>query len=242
MMIGENFDFTWSTYARASALTPKMVKLMKRAGCEFVNMGIESGSQTILDNMDKHLKRDGIIEAIKRLNDHGIYGEGGFILGYPGETPDTFKETVDLINSSRLPFYQPNLFYYSKDMLVNEDRETFGLTGLGLSWRHHTMDSAEASQLMVDMVDIIEHGFNEPQVSVWETFRLLRGEGYSPEEIYALLKLKRSLKLTVESALPRQGVSPQAEEILKRIEAIVKEGNRGRSAKPSTPISPHTSP
>jgi MoaA/NifB/PqqE/SkfB family radical SAM enzyme len=219
-----------------------MVKLMKRAGCEFVNMGIESGSQTILDNMDKHLKRDRIIEAIKRLNDHGIYGEGGFILGYPGETLDTFKETVDLINSSRLPFYQPNLFYYSKDMLVHEDRETFGLSGLGLSWRHHTMDSAEASQLMVDMIHTIEHGFNEPQVSVWETFRLLRGEGYRPEEIYTLLKLKRSLKLTLEAASPHQGVSPQAEEILKRIGAIVKGGPRGRSSNTPTPISAHISP
>ena len=222
MMIGEKFDFTWSTYARASALTPKMVKLMKRAGCEFVNMGIESGSQTILNNMDKHLKRDLVIEAIKRLNDHGIYGEGGFILGYPGETPGTFTETVDLINSSKLPFYQPNLFYYSKDMLVNEDKDTFGLSGLGLAWRHNTMDSAEASQLMVDMIQIIEHGFNEPQVSVWETFRLLRGEGYRPEEIYELLKLKRSLKLTLQASSPRQRSSAKVNEILKRIEVIVK--------------------
>jgi len=242
MMIGEKFDFTWSTYARASALTPKMVKLMKRAGCEFVNMGIESGSQTILNNMDKHLKRDLVIEAIKRLNDHGIYGEGGFILGYPGETPGTFTETVDLINSSKLPFYQPNLFYYSKDMLVNEDKDKFGLFGLGLAWRHNTMDSAEASQLMVDMIQIIEHGFNEPQVSVWETFRLLRGEGYRPEEIYELLKLKRSLKLTLEASSPRQGFSAQANEILKRIEAIVKYGGRGRPSKIPTTISLHTSP
>ena len=242
MMIGEKFDFTWSTYARASALTPDMVKLMKRAGCEFVNMGIESGSQTILNNMDKHLKRDLVIEAIKRLNDHGIYGEGGFILGYPGETPGTFTETVDLINSSKLPFYQPNLFYYSKDMLVNEDKDKFGLSGLGLAWRHHTMDSAEASRLMVDMIQTIEHGFNEPQVSVWETFRLLRGEGYRPEEIYELLKLKRSLKLTLEASSPRQGFSAQVDEILKRIEAIVKSGSRCRSAKIPTPISLHTSP
>jgi anaerobic magnesium-protoporphyrin IX monomethyl ester cyclase len=242
MMIGEKFDFTWSTYARASALTPDMVKLMKRAGCEFVNMGIESGSQTILNNMDKHLKRDLVIEAIKRLNDHGIYGEGGFILGYPGETPGTFTETVDLINSSKLPFYQPNLFYYSKDMLVNEDKDKFGLSGLGLAWRHNTMDSAEASRLMVDMIQTIEHGFNEPQVSVWETFRLLRGEGYRPEEIYELLKLKRSLKLTLEASSPRQGFSAQGDEILKRIEAIVKSGRRCRSAKIPTPISLHTSP
>jgi hypothetical protein len=149
---------------------------------------------------------------------------------------------VDLINSSKLPFYQPNLFYYSKDMLVNEDKDKFGLSGLGLSWRHNTMDSAEASRLMVDMIQKIEHGFNEPQVSVWETFRLLRGEGYRPEEIYELLKLKRSLKLTLEASSPRQGLSAQADEILKRIEAIVKSGGRGRSSKIPTPISLHTSP
>ena len=127
-------------------------------------------------------------------------------------------------------------------MLIHEDRETFGLSGLGLSWRHHTMNSAEASQLMVDMIHIIEHGFNEPQVSVWETFRLLRGEGYRPDEIYTLLKLKRSLKLTLEGSSPHQGVSPQAEEILKRIEAIVKGGPCGRSSKITAPISPHISP
>jgi hypothetical protein len=92
------------------------------------------------------------------------------------------------------------------------------------------------------MIQIIEHGFNEPQVSVWETFRLLRGEGYSPEEIYELLKLKRSLKLTLEASSPRQGFSAQADEILKHIEAIVKSGSRGRSSRIPPPISLHTSP
>lgn len=222
MMIDEDFDFTWSTYARAGSLTPELVELMKRAGCEFVNMGIESGSQTILDNMDKHLKRGLIIEAIKRLNANGIYGEGGFILGYPGETWETFSDTVDLINSSKLPYFQPNLFYYSKDMLVNQDRERFGLTGLGMAWKHNTMDAAMASQLMVEMVRSVEHGFHEPQVSAWETFRLLRGEGYTPEEIYDLLRLKRALSLALEASSPGHGFPPKVEEILGKFEAVLK--------------------
>ena len=222
MMIDEDFDFTWSTYARAGSLTPELVELMKRAGCEFVNMGIESGSQTILDNMDKHLKRGLIIEAIKRLNANGIYGEGGFILGYPGETCETFSDTVDLINSSKLPYFQPNLFYYSKDMLVNQDREKFGLTGLGMAWKHNTMDAAMASQLMVEMVRSVEHGFHEPQVSAWETFRLLRGEGYTPEEIYDLLRLKRALSLALEASSPDHGFPPKVEEILGKFEAVLK--------------------
>ena len=221
MMVQEDFSFTWSTYARAGSLTSELVALMKKAKCEFVNMGIESGSQTILDNMDKKLKRGLVIEAIKRLNTHGIYGEGGFILGYPGETWETFSETVDLINTSRLPYFQPNLFYYSKDMLVHQDRERFGLTGLGMAWKHNTMDATMASQLMVEMVRRVDHGFHEPQVSAWETFRLLRGEGYTPEEILDLFRLKRALSTDLEPSNPGHGFSPVVAETLQKLEAIV---------------------
>lgn len=222
MMLSEGFEFTWSTYARASSLTPEMVVLMRQAGCEFVNMGIESGSQIILDNMDKRQQRQQIIDAILLLNANEIYGEGGFILGFPGETRETFEDTLDLVNRSCLPFFQPNLFYYSKDMGVADDSERFGLMGLALTWKHNTMDSAEASGLMVEMVDRVENGFHEPQVSVWETFRLLRGEDYTPAEIYELLKLKRELQLCLASQADDAPLSPKAESVVKRLRAIVK--------------------
>ena len=107
-------------------------------------------------------------------------------------------------------------------MLVDQDRERFGLTGLGMAWKHKTMDSAMASQLMVEMVRRVEHGFHEPQVSVWETFRLLRGEGYTPEEIYDLLRLKQALSLALEASSPGRGFSPRVEEILEELRGIVR--------------------
>lgn len=195
MMIDQGFTFTWSTYARAGSMSPGIVRLMRKAGCEFVNMGIESGSQTILDNMDKRLDRNQVIDAVRLLNANGIYGEGGFILGFPGETEATFADTMDLLNQSRLPYFQPNLFYFSKEMAVAGEQEQFGLEGLALTWRHNTMDSARASELMTEMVENAKHGFHEPQVSAWETFRLLRGEGYSPGEIFKLFALKRDLRV-----------------------------------------------
>ena len=100
MMIHEKFSFSWSSFARASALTPELVKLMKQSGCEFVDLGLESGSQIILDNMDKHLSCQQSIEAVGLLNDHGIISRGSFIIGYPGETRDTFLETIDFINET----------------------------------------------------------------------------------------------------------------------------------------------
>jgi len=99
MMIKEKFGFTWSSFARASALTPDLVELMKRSGCEFVDLGLESGSQTILDNMDKRLKKEQSLAAIRMLNDYGIISRGSFIIGYPGETSDTFSETTRMATS-----------------------------------------------------------------------------------------------------------------------------------------------
>ncbi len=215
MMIDEGFSFTWSSFARASALDPDLVALMKRAGCEFVDMGIESGSQTILDNMDKRLEREQSMAAIRMLNDHGIIGRGSFIVGYPGETESTFMETVDLINESRLPYYHPYLFYYSRNTLIHQEREAFGLDGLGLAWRHHTMDAVEAARLMARMPAEVAPGLTDGQTYIEEIYKLLRGKGYSPDEIRELFRLKRELTLA------RGADTPAARAALDRLAALV---------------------
>jgi anaerobic magnesium-protoporphyrin IX monomethyl ester cyclase len=197
MMIHEKFSFSWSSFARASALTPELVKLMKQSGCEFVDLGLESGSQTILDNMDKHLSCQQSLDAIGLLNDHGIISRGSFIIGYPGETRDTFFETIDFINESGLPYYQPYLFYYTANTLVHEERKALNLRGLGLAWAHETMDSVEASHLLMQMIDLIPESFTDGQSYVEEIYKMLRGEGYTQEDIKELFRLKRQLQLTL---------------------------------------------
>ena len=197
MMIHEKFSFSWSSFARASALTPELVKLMKQSGCEFVDLGLESGSQTILDNMDKHLSCQQSLEAIGLLNDHGIISRGSFIIGYPGETRDTFFETIDFINESGLPYYQPYLFYYTANTLVHEERKALNLRGLGLAWAHETMDSVEASRLLMQMIELIPESFTDGQSYVEEIYKMLRGEGYAQGDIKELFRLKRQLQLAL---------------------------------------------
>ncbi len=221
MMIAEGFGFTWSSFARASALTPDLVKLMKRSGCEFVDLGLESGSQTVLDNMDKRLTCEQSFDAIQMLNDHGVESRGSFIIGYPGETPDTFSDTLDFINESGLPYYHPYLFYYTGNTLVHQERDALGLKGLGLAWRHHTMDSVEASRLMSQMVERIDRSFTDGQAYVEEIYKLLRGERYSPQEIKALFRLKRALQLSIKKFRPDER-SSETEQILSELESRVR--------------------
>jgi len=221
MMIARGFGFTWSSFARASALRPELVKLMKASGCEFVDLGLESGSQIILDKMDKRLRKEQSLQAIGMLNDHGIESRGSFIIGYPGETVETFSETIDFIDDSGLPYYHPYLFYYTGNTLVHQEREALGLRGLGLAWRHNTMDSIAASRLMAQMPERIDRSFTDGQAYVEEIYKLLRGEGYSPEEIKELFRLKRTLQLSIKGTWPGEQHS-ETEEILLKLETLVR--------------------
>ena len=221
MMIHEKFSFTWSSFARASALTPELVKLMKLSGCEFVDLGLESGSQRILDNMDKRLSRKQSLDAIRFLNDHGILSRGSFIIGYPGETRDTFFETIDFINESGLPYYQPYLFYYTANTLVHEERNELNLRGLGLAWAHETMDSVEASRFLMQMIELIPESFTDGQSYVEEIYKMLRGEGYAQEDIKELFRLKRQLQLALREHPSAGPSSLEIAPILKKMGGLI---------------------
>jgi len=77
------------------------IEALARAGCDIVWMGVESGSQKILDAMDKGTRVEEIIETARRLKQHGI--RSGFFLqfGYPGEEEADIRKTFDLVRRCR---------------------------------------------------------------------------------------------------------------------------------------------
>jgi radical SAM superfamily enzyme YgiQ (UPF0313 family) len=221
MMLEEKFHFTWSAHARVNFLDPETVSRMRQAGCDLLVMGIESGSQRILDYMDKRITVEQAYSAVRTLADHGVDSQSSFIVGYPGETRESFQETVNLIVETGLRYWQSYLFFYSKDMAVHEEREALGLRGLGRAWRHNTMDAVEASRLMADMVAMIKTGFTDGQQNPWETYKILRGEGYSREEIFRLHQLKRELQLKAAASGTETEDAKKVDGILRRMETMI---------------------
>ncbi len=75
-------------------LRPGEIAAMKRAGCQIVWVGAESGSQKILDAMEKGTRVEQIVEATRRVHDHDF--QIGFFLqfGYPGETRRDIAQTL----------------------------------------------------------------------------------------------------------------------------------------------------
>lgn len=106
-MMERKLNVSWSCDARVNTVTPEVLALMKKAGCWEIAYGIESGSQKILDLIGKDIKIDEIEAGVRLTHEAGIKVKGLFMMGHPGETRETIKETVAL--ATRLPFDHINI-------------------------------------------------------------------------------------------------------------------------------------
>jgi len=84
---------------RANMVDQELFDLLKDAGCTFVGFGMESGNDEILKKIGKHLTKQQLLKAIELSNGVGIPCAVNFILGHPGETPQTAQDTLDFAKS-----------------------------------------------------------------------------------------------------------------------------------------------
>jgi anaerobic magnesium-protoporphyrin IX monomethyl ester cyclase len=87
--------------SRADLMTEQTVHGLKKAGCAEVWMGVESGSQTVLNEMDKGLNSEAVIVARRRLKEAGIRACYFLQFGYPGEGWAELQETIAFVRATR---------------------------------------------------------------------------------------------------------------------------------------------
>jgi hopanoid biosynthesis associated radical SAM protein HpnJ len=84
---------TWSCNAKAN-VPRKTLEILKANGLRLLLVGYESGNQQILNNIKKGIRLDIAREFSRNARELGITIHGTFILGLPGETPETIRETI----------------------------------------------------------------------------------------------------------------------------------------------------
>jgi len=91
-----NMTYTCETVVQL-AKDENVVKDMKRGGCTATFVGIESGNNEMLKKIKKTQTTDECVQAINNLRKHGIESHAFIMVGFPDETEDTFKQTMDFI-------------------------------------------------------------------------------------------------------------------------------------------------
>jgi len=88
------YQINWMTQMRADSVTKDTIKMLKASGCHQISYGIESGSNKILESMNKHTTIEVIEQALQWTYDAGIGIQGNLIFGDKNETVKTAEETL----------------------------------------------------------------------------------------------------------------------------------------------------
>lgn len=176
MMIRNNYGFKWNSYYRSDHGDAETIELMKEAGCEGVFLGVESGSDYILEKMRKTARRHNYLDAIPRLRDAEITTHCNLIIGFPGETLETVQETIDFLETAQPDYYRAQLWYADPVTPIWQKREEYGIEGSAFSWKHNSMDSDTAIELVDRLFLDVENSLWLPQwgFELWSVFYLQR--------------------------------------------------------------------
>ena len=108
-IIERGYDFNIWAYARVDTVREDQLELFKKAGVNWLALGIESGNQNVRLSIEKGKFRDiNIREIVKRIKDYNINVLGNYIFGFPEDDLDSLKDTLNLaleLNCEHSNFY-----------------------------------------------------------------------------------------------------------------------------------------
>lgn len=174
----KSMGFKFRCMGRAGYDTERTYELLAEAGCDQVAWGIESGSQYILDRMDKKVRVFDNYDVIRWAKDYGITSRAFFIIGFPGETRHTLKETrrfIELADPDQV-FVSNFIPYPGTDVAQNPSN--YGITFISKHYDDYYQVSKDGSGgAVIDTAWLKREEFKELETEfrAWLKKRPMRG-------------------------------------------------------------------
>jgi anaerobic magnesium-protoporphyrin IX monomethyl ester cyclase len=196
-IIKRGIKISWTANARVG-LNFETMKKMKDAGCRCLCVGFESGSQPILDNVKKAIRLEEMFKFMKDAKKAGLLIHGCFMVGLPGETKETVKQTLKLakkLNPDTVQFYPVMVYpgteaydWYQRRGFISTQDFSKWLTPKGL---HNTVIQTEelSSEEIVRFCDDARRAFYlRPRYLFYKVGQMIR----HPKEIRRTIKSART--------------------------------------------------
>lgn len=100
-IVNSGLNVVWTTGTRVDGVDDELIDTMKKAGCVYMDLGIETGSDRMSVIIKKDITRDQVLRAIEIINRHGIASGAFFMAGFLEETVDDLNDTFDLIKKCK---------------------------------------------------------------------------------------------------------------------------------------------
>lgn len=105
LILKNNIKMNWSCYVKAD-MDFETLKLMKKSGARYVHVGYETVDPKIIKNIKKGTQKETMEKFTENTKKAGLRVHGDFILGLPGETPETIKATIEWAKNLNIEGYQ----------------------------------------------------------------------------------------------------------------------------------------
>ncbi len=197
----EKYGLIWTCNGRVDNLDDEMLGEMRRAGCKLIRLGVESGSQEVLDRIQKGLTLKQIEDGVRMVKKSGIQALGGFMFGFPYDTRESVEQTIAFAKrlspdqaqfSINMCYPGTSLYEYAKenDLILAKSFTEFDMTH-GPAVRTVDMEREE-------LADILSRAYREfyfrPRF-VFQTLGHLKGVDEIRRVWRSLKSLVRTIRL-----------------------------------------------
>ena len=132
-----SLDIRWECLTRADLLDEELAQTMAAAGCAVVRLGVESGSQHLLDQMGKDVPLDAVRNAAQILHGiEGMYWTAYILIGTPSETRETVRETIDFLREINPPFITLARYAPIPGTAMYDELAQRGMINPDIDWRY----------------------------------------------------------------------------------------------------------
>lgn len=145
MIIQRGIKIIWTIRTRTDLIDAELLKIMKEAGLRRIMYGIESGSQEILDRLNKKEVLEDMVRIVELTHDYGISVFGFFMLGCPGENHQTLCLTKELALS--LPFDEIQVTRFTLFPGTEFYKEYLQTTGGDDYWAQYVLNKNNVKRL-----------------------------------------------------------------------------------------------
>ncbi|MFW6025551.1 MAG: B12-binding domain-containing radical SAM protein [Candidatus Woesearchaeota archaeon] len=146
-IIKQEIKFHWMAQIRGDSLNREVLKLMKKSGCEAVNLGIESASNKLLKTLKKGVTIERLKESIKICKDEDILIIAYFMLNIPGETRQDIKESIKLSHEIRPEILQIAFFTpYEGSSFYKKNKEKIEINSDGFHYSNPSIKLSDVSK------------------------------------------------------------------------------------------------
>ena len=180
-LIDERLDISWGCTTRVDMVDDELLKRMKRAGCNMIEFGIETGSERMLKLIKKNVSLEQIMEAVRLVKGRKIDLKLFFMIGFPEETKEDIEQTKHLIRRLNARGVILSIFTpYPGSELYHRTVE-LGLLPQNPDWTQFSHQSPENyfmkyiskeefQQIVIDMTDFIDR-YNFGLLNAFRYFR-----------------------------------------------------------------------